>query len=113
VARAIQSKEIAGKKNKNILKKLDSNNEWGEILGNQAWALAELGQYEQAEQALERAFTIASPKNAFDLAALYYRSGEVKRVGKDYADAAQNFQLAIQSDPQGVYTQWAETALKN
>jgi tetratricopeptide (TPR) repeat protein len=110
--KAIENKEAAIKKDKSEVKKFGDIIDWGEILGNQAWALAELGQYEQAEQILDKAFTLVSPTYAFGLAALYYRTGEVSWVYQDYTEAAKNFQLAIESDPQGVYRLWAESALK-
>jgi tetratricopeptide (TPR) repeat protein/sugar lactone lactonase YvrE len=112
VTKAIENKEAAIKKDKSEVKKFGDIIDWGEILGNQAWALAQLGQYEQAEQVLDQAFTLVSPTYTFGLAALYYRTGEVSWVYQDYAGATQNFQLAIESDPQGVYRLWAETALK-
>jgi tetratricopeptide (TPR) repeat protein len=83
----------------------------GIILVSRAWALEIMGQQQQADEALERAFQAADPRYKPRTADMHHRAGRVMLLRGDHAAARQHFNTARELDPQGLNCQLAEAAL--
>lgn len=85
---------------------------WGHILGNQAWALALMGQFKEAETTLQAAFKEGDPNFAPGYAGVYYRAGRVKLLEGSYKEAQIHFETAVEIAPHSAYAQLSRQALE-
>ncbi len=85
---------------------------WGHILGNQAWALALMGQFTKAEKTLQAAFKESDPNFAPGYAGVYYRAGRVKLLEGSYKEAQIHFETAVEIAPHSAYAQLSRQALE-
>jgi len=73
------------------------------VQGNYAWALAAVGRYAEADQALEATFALARRGYPREMAGAHYRAGQVKRLQGDREQAQVHFAAGARLDPDGHY----------
>lgn len=100
-------------KNKGGIGKAVDRQIWGHILGNQAWALALMGKFAEAEAKLEAAFQKGDPNFAPGYAGVYYRAGRVKLLQGSYKEAQLHFETAVEIAPHSAYAQLSRQALES
>jgi tetratricopeptide (TPR) repeat protein len=84
---------------------------WGAIRGDEAWALALLGRYNDAREAIGLAFEMTDKSFNPGVASLRYKEGKVFQIHGDPGRATKSFSQAIQLDPDGAMGQLARQAL--
>ena len=85
---------------------------WGELLANKAWALAQLGSFDQALSTYKQALTEAEQNMYPAMAGLHVRGAYLYRLMGDEAHAIGELNMALQLDPNGGYGQLAKEALE-
>jgi Flp pilus assembly protein TadD len=80
-----------------------SSYQGSQILANRAWALAQLGRYQEAEETLARAFAVADKNFKPVFAGIHLRAGYVMLARGEHAKANEYFAQGQRLDPQGHY----------
>jgi tetratricopeptide (TPR) repeat protein len=74
-----------------------------EMLSVKAWALAAMGNHQEATQVMDETLTRADQKMLPTLASIYLRAGKVYLLGGDGSKARDHFRHASDIDPNGAY----------
>jgi tetratricopeptide (TPR) repeat protein len=84
-----------------------------ELLSVKAWALAAMGNHQEATQVIDKTLARADQKMLPTLASIYLRAGKVYLLGGDPSIARDHFQHASDIDPNGAYGKRAANARIN
>jgi Tfp pilus assembly protein PilF len=85
---------------------------WGEIWANRAWALAQLGRYDEAQDALDRAFRDAERGFKPSLSRLHYCAAQVEQLMGKTDEAVEHLETAQRIDPDGASGKRAGEAIR-
>lgn len=83
-----------------------------EIWANRAWALGLMGQSQEANDALEKAFDKFPEKFVPVYASLLWRAGKVMQVQRHRSKAREYFLKSLEVDPIGAYAERSRQSLK-
>jgi tetratricopeptide (TPR) repeat protein len=86
-----------------LVQRKGARERFGEIRGNQAWALALLGRITEAEDAIAAGMREADPANKPLLAAFFWRAGMAMAAVDRITAAVGHFRNAARLDPEGYY----------
>ncbi|MEP6984545.1 MAG: tetratricopeptide repeat protein, partial [Chloroflexota bacterium] len=85
---------------------------WSELLANKAWALAQMGSFDEARLTYKQALDEAEQDMRPALAGLHVRGAYIYRLMGEDAQAIGELNMALQLDPNGGYGQLAKEALE-